>query len=189
MNSGGALAKFAKKHQIPRTTLIGWRDTDGADRYIKLYPFNESKIMELLFASPDLQNWSSVKEAVHLQSGENLSRRSICRLLQRWGLNIQEKIPAGVVTVRAKNWRQPPETQHLEIRPVEGVLWQLISGRGVEGFMLTGSKSAGDLERVAAGVVKKLKGRWRKLRTNDERFAEVLGSKLPNYVISSFKCQ
>ena len=85
--------------------------------------------------------------------------------------------------IHVTQWIQPPETTETGSSPLRGTIWRLLSGRGVEGFMLTAVDSDEAVENVAAAMTERLKSRKRELRTNHPGLATALSSKLPKWQV------
>lgn len=58
--------------------------------------------------------------------------------------------------------------------PLEGMLRRIVSGRGVEAFILTASESEEDLKRVASAVTALREGSRKPLRTRHSGLAKHL---------------
>ena len=182
-NDGGSASEFARNQKIARTTLAGWlKGCDGQrGRVKKLGPFEETEILKLLLADSDLQSWRTVMKTVRRQSGESISRRSMFRLLGKWGLVSPNTGRGRTTRVNAIPWKQPQETMLKGSNELKGVLWQIHSGRGSEGFILTSSDSSNELDQVLTAITGGLKGRNRSLLTNHPRLADLLAVALPRW--------
>ena len=166
--NGGTSAEFAKEHGLPRTTVIGWyKGHDGPrGRPRKLPCFNETEILKLLLDHKVLHDWKSVKKLIRRQSGEDLSHKSVFRLLGRWGLNHRTGGLRGRVLLSGEPWQQPMDSVEDRAIPLEGMLWRIVSGRGVEAIMLTAGESEEELKQVADAAGKWNTGRRTCLKTD-----------------------
>jgi len=181
---GGRPAVFAKKHGIPRTTVIGWWKRWETDRCIttmgrprKLEPFNESAILELLIANKRFQDWKDVRDCIRKQIAE-VGRRSALRYLRRWELASDSKPSSVSLSLQVAEWVQPANTVDKGNSQQRGMIWRLISGRGMERFMFTTDESS-----VATQLAKNLKSRKKELWTNHKRLAEILRNILSDWTI------
>lgn len=183
VKNGGTPADFAKKHGLARSTVIGWcknhKGPRGRPR--RLEPFNETKILELLSTESGVHSWRTVQGLVRRQSGERMERRSIFRLLKKWRLSPVSTPPIEIPTITASEWIQPAETVNQRHDPLRLILWRMLSGRGMEWFMLTSENSAAAAGKVAAAAVGCFKNRKRELRTNNPYLAESLRGKLKGW--------
>lgn len=180
---GATAAEFARKDNLPGTEekrLVKSR-AGSRGRPRKLHCFNETQILKLLFGENGFQDWESVKELIRRQSGEDLSRKSVFRLLGRWGINHRTGSQRGRILLLGGPWQQPMDTVDGRAAPLEGMLWRIVSGRGVEAFMLTSENSAAAAGKVAAAAVGCFKNRKRELRTNNPYLAESLRGKLKGW--------
>jgi hypothetical protein len=177
----GSVTEFARLHGKARSTVRGWlKGHDGhRGRNKKLGPFEETEIFKLLLADACLQNWKTVQEIVRRQSGESISRRSVFRLLRKWGFVSLSTELGETTSVEVIPWEQPQKTLQTDSKVLNGMLWKIHSGRGTEGFMLTSGESADELERVVTAISGRLRGRKRSMLTNHPRLAEPLRKALP----------
>jgi len=191
---GGTPAAFAEDQGIPRTTVIGWwkkwdedRESTVMGRPRKLLVYNEFKVLELMVSNDGFQDWRSVQDCIKRHSGHRLGRRSIFRLMKRWGL-ISRKSEAGAgVFLLFGQWIQPTDTIDRTVeRSGSGQrahIWRLIVRGGMQGFMFTKDESKAALEAVANALAKKMDGKNRKLRTNHARLENPLRKILPDLKI------
>ncbi len=175
------MSSFARSHGIARRTLRGWLQghVGPLGRERKLGPFEETKILKQLLAKGCLQDWKTVQETVWRLSGESISRRSVFRLLQKWGLGPPRAVRGGTTTVKSIPWEQPQDTLQAGSLPLKGMFWQIRSGRGTEGFLLTADESSDELEQVATAIAGSLQGRKKPVFTNHPQLAELLRTALP----------
>jgi transposase len=155
---GKSAKEFAAEYHLPRTTAIGWYQRWRSDNEMvqegrprKLPPFNESKVLETLRAERVFHDWKSTRDLIRAQSGEVLGRRTILRLLERWGITAGRPDRRDFCLVFS-SWVQPEVTIHRGAAQ-RGTLWRLLSGRGMEGFALTHGASKADAERVAKALI------------------------------------
>lgn len=175
---GATAAEFARKDNLPGTEekrLVKSR-AGSRGRPRKLPCFNETQILKLLFGENGFQDWESVKELIRRQSGEDLSRKSVFRLLGRWGINHRTGSQRGRILLLGGPWQQPMDTVDGRAAPLEGMLWRIVSGRGVEAFMLTAGESEEELKRVASAVVDWREGSRKPLETGHPGLAMHLQS-------------
>ncbi len=149
---------------IPWTTAIGWfkkwtydKRPPEMGRPRKLSPYNETEVMTLLKSTTESRDWREIEEIIWRQSGDRVDKRSIYRLMKRWGLILSERSPAAGMYLMASKWTQPPETIYGS--GLHAIIWRLLSGRGMEAFMFTDDQSVTACEAVAGEVVKVLKNR------------------------------
>ena len=188
--NGGNAPDFAKAHEIPRTTVLGWKKvwkerstipTMGRPR--KLPPFNESKALGILLSAPSFHDWESVQRHVRAQSGEELSRRAVLRYMARWGISGDVVRLECALSLIACPWVQPAHTIHRGDLSQSATIWRLISGRGLEGFMFARPGMDANSELVADALIKKLGVRRRRLGTNSPDLHAILERRLPEWRI------
>lgn len=86
------------------------------------------------------------------------------------------------MAINVSEWIQPAETVDQGSTPLRGTIWRLLSGRGIEGFMLTADDSGEVVENVASAVVDCIKKkRKRHLMTNHRGLAVALHGKLKGW--------
>jgi transposase len=191
---GGTPSAFAKDHGIPRTTVIGWRKKWDEDREStvmgrprKLPRYNESAVLTLMTSNSGFQDWRSVRDCIRTQPGDKPNRRTVFRLMKRWGVSSREKKTGPGMFLSFDQWIQPTDTvDHTVDRSGRGnraTIWRLISRRGIEGFMFTKDASKSSLEAVAGSLAKRLKCKHRILRTNHAGLAKQLGKISPDLKI------
>lgn len=149
--------------------------------------FNETEILKLLINDIRLQDCRTVQDQVWKQSSVRMSRRAVFRLLRKWKLNSVINRPTRMITVEVTSWLQPQDTMQDGAVALNGILWQINSGRGTECFMLSSDKCDKNMERVADIVAGRLKGRKRPLRTNHPRLADMLRDRLPRWEIGIYE--
>lgn len=188
ISNGGTAAEFAKEHDLPRTTVIGWcKGHDGPrGRPSKLPAYNETEILNLLSADQKLHNWRTIQELIRTRSGERMGRRSIFRLLKKWELSLDSTLPNEIRAITATEWVQPKGTVYRTDAALSRTLWRLISKRGMECFMFTSGASSAVAEQVGAAMLEKVRGRNRQLQTNHPDLAQVLRDKLPDWEVVVF---
>jgi transposase len=188
VRDGGTAAAFAKTHGLSRTTVIGWcKDHDGPlGRPRKLETFNETKILECMSADQSPHTWKTIQNLVRKQAGERMERRSVFRLMEKWGLSVEPTPKNGIRAITANEWIQPAVSLHHGHKPARMTIWRLLSGRGMECFMLTPDDSGATAERVGAAMVKRLRGRNRRVQTNHPGLAKVLRETLPKWEVTLY---
>lgn len=172
--------KFAEEHDLPRTTVVGWMQNHGnpMGRPRELPKFNETQILNALFGQRTLLDWQSVKEQIKKQSSDVLSRRSVMRLLNRWGLICPEDERKGQTQLRRTPWQQPHETIHLIKDPaLKGTIWRIINGRGTEAFMLTRNDSDIEIGFVVDAIDEWTKTMRRDLKVEIEEVVRLIESR------------
>ena len=177
------MAAFARAHGVPRSTVRGWLQGHNGPRgrARKLGQFEETEILKLLLADAGLQDWKSVQNTARVQSGVQMSRRSVLRLLQKCGFVPNRAGPVGIATVKQTPWEQPKVTLRTSSIPLTGILWQIHSGRGSEGFLLTADESPEVLKKVATTIVKGLRKRRKPVLSNHRQLTELLRTALPQW--------
>ena len=104
---------------------------------------------------------------------ERMSRPTIHRLLGKWGMRVsREELPppsgpARIVMIWMSKWEQPAETRDQGMPMISGVLWRILTGKGLMAFMLTKDGSSETAARVALAAAASLGSRKRKILTND----------------------
>lgn len=188
VREGGSKAAFARAHAIPRTTVVGWcQGNDGPrGRPLKLETFNESAILELLFSKAGFQDKNTVRDCIQIQSGEVLQKRSLFRYFEKWGLSGKPANSANSFSVDVADWIQPSETVDPNSSPLQGKIWRLSSGRGMEGFMLTHDDACATIAMVAAAAVDLLKEkRKRLLSVNHPALAVILSREMKDWQVAA----
>lgn len=189
-------AAFAYKHGIKRTTATGWKKKVQAHEHLhgkgrprKIGPFEETDCLKRIVESGRLVD---VKELMKNRGllPEPLSKPTIRRILQRMELQAANKGqvttggPSRSVTIRAMTWEQPSETTEAGNSPLVGVLWQMVTGKGVMAFMLTKDSSAASVSQVADALIARVGSRKRNMVTDNPMLFENLRSKLPSWRIT-----
>ena len=193
---GGIPADFAKDHGIPRTTVIGWwekwdedREPTVMGRPRKLPRYNESEVLKLVLRNSGFQDWRSVQDCIKGHSGHRLGRRSVFRLMKRWGLSSRKSEAGAGVFLLFGQWIQPTDTIDRTVdRSGSGHrahIWRLIVRGGMQGFMFTKDESKAALDAVARALDKKLDGNNRMLRTNHAGLARLLRKISPDLKIEA----
>jgi hypothetical protein len=82
-------------------------------------------------------------------------------------------------------WTQPPETLDGSNPELRGTIWRVMSGRGMECFMLTDDDSDGSAEKVADTIMKRFEDRKRRrqLRINHPGLAKAVREKLKGWQV------
>lgn len=120
---------------------------------------------------------------------EKLSIPTIKAYLKKWGLGVERaKLPesGGLtrnVTVRAGEWLQPEVIIRPKAVPISGVLWQILTGKGLMAFTLTNDDSPKTVAKVADNLIPKLGKRKRTVITNHQALADMLGKELKGWRI------
>ena len=182
----GTASAFAARHGLPRTTVSGWANRWECDRGItkqgrppKVAVYNESKVLDALRGERRFLDWKSVRNQIQAQSGEVISRRGVIRLLQRWRIYSGRDAEVVGFKLMSTSWHQPETTVPLGSMAHHATLWKLMSGRGLEKFMFTGSSG----EEVT-GLVKRALEEWQGERRS-RREARVLVCLSPGTVAAS----
>ena len=178
--AGGTASAFAAEHGLPRTTVIGWakrweshREATKQGRPPKLAVYNESRVLDALCAERRFLDWKSARDLIKAQSGEVMSRRAVMRLLQHWRIHSGRDAKVVGFKLMSTSWHQPEITVPLGSVARQATLWQLMSGRGLEKFMFTGTGVGSD-----AGLVRKAVEDWQ-LERRSPREAVVLACLSP----------
>ena len=181
----GSAKTLTQRHGVNRTTAHGWEKKvkakiplmcKGSPR--KLGPFEETEYFKLLLNAPGFQD---PKTMMNPTSGsvESMSKSTAERNLRRWGIVANAEMrPVPNQSNRTLHlwrleWKQPENTVQGGETALQGILWLLVTGKGLKGFMLTADDAGDTLGKVATAALEKLKGRKRQLRTNHSGLAEV----------------
>ncbi len=174
LNQGGSIAAFARENKVPRTTVMGW--LKGHDnprgRPRKVEVFNEIEVLQRLMARDGLQNWATVREEFRNQSGELLARRTVFHVLAKWGIVRKWRPGSNLLILHASEFRA---LEQLNGNSAQArTLWQILSRRGSEGFVLTPGNTQDDLNKVVRAFQPALVGRRQRLQTNHEGLYKLL---------------
>ena len=171
----GTASAFAARHGLPHTTVIGWANRWECDRELtkqgrppKLAVYNESKVLDALRGERRFLDWKSVRNQIQAQSGEVMSRRAVIRLLQRWRIYSGRDAEVVGFKLMSTSWHQPETTVPPGSVAHHATLWKLMSGRGLEKFLFTGTGGG-----EATGLVKRALEEWQGERRS-RREARVL---------------
>lgn len=122
---------------------------------------------------------------------EELSAPTICRLLGQTGIRLNRNTlpdsggPERSVAIRANKWEQPVETRCQGTSPVSGILWRILTGKGLMAFMLTADDSAETVVRVARAAAGRLGSRKRRVVTNHAGLEGALRADLKGWRIDA----
>ena len=122
---------------------------------------------------------------------EELSAPTIRRLLDQTGIRLNRNTlpdpggPERSVMIRASKWEQPVETRRQWTSPASGILWRILTGKGVMAFMLTADDSAESLALVARAAAGRLGSRKRRIVTNHAALEGALRADLKGWRIDA----
>lgn len=141
-----------------------------------------------MVATPGIQDWRSVKSLIQNMADCKISRRSVFRLLVRWGLIRHGWKPGAGTLIVAGEWSQPPETVDITVnktgRGTFSQIWRLVFRGGMEGFIFTKDVSESSLATVAFALkAYQIKRKKRLLRTAHKPLAERLRQECPDWNI------
>lgn len=124
---------------------------------------------------------------------DRLSVPTLRAYLNEWGLGMEGSErpdsggPCRNVTVRAGRWTQPDGVTQRGDVPISGVLWQILTGKGLMAFMLTVDDSSEAVAMVADRLIPRLGNRKRTVATNHQALALILRTKLAGWNIVMYR--
>lgn len=122
---------------------------------------------------------------------DSLSVPTVHRLLEKAGIRLNRDElpdpggPARSVLISASKWVQPVETRCQGGIPVSGILWRILTGKGLMALMLTADDSAETVLRVARAASGRLGSRKRRVVTNHSGLENALRSELKGWRIDA----
>lgn len=173
--SGGSAAQFAKEHDAPRTTVIGWWQRWNQDRCAtrigrpqSLDEHRQAQILKGLLCEPT-KFLRLADVAAHEQArapgGRRLCRQTVRDYLDLWGVypnaelkarverylsglaNADERKQEGAnVVITTEAWEWLPER---EAEQWSRCLWRVINRRGFEWFAFTERAMRADAGKIA----------------------------------------
>lgn len=182
-----SVSEFAKRHGVPRTTAQGWKPKverkkellfKGAQRSLGRY--QETQSLNYLLTTAEFQSLDSICGYVQAEHEITISVRTAQRWLQRWGIAVNARWPQDLgkdgrpLLLWRRKWCQPDDTVYESTPPLQGILWLLITRKGMKGFMLTDDSDKA-ISRVVTALETTMTPRHR-LFTNYQKFAEVAKS-------------
>lgn len=178
---------IAKDTGVKRTTVQGWKKKVAAKMELrckgeqrKLGPFEETNLLGQLLGKVQFHSLATIKKYLETIYAMKFSARNAPRLLLRWGIAVNARWHQDLgkggrpLLLWRREWRQPEDTVYQSKPPHVGILWLLITRKGMKGFMLT-DDSDDALSRVIAALETTMTPR-RRLLTNCQKFAEAAKS-------------